>query len=159
MVEKTATTNFKHPRAVAGWLADMALLAVIPAILPALITTLLKGGGDDEDPEWWAKKMLEWQAGYLLGMFVGLRELPVIWSPFDYSGPPAGRILNDSKKLAQQAGQGDVDEPAVLAAVNFMGSALGLPTTQLLRSYKGWKAWDEGDAPASSILFGPPPKD
>jgi hypothetical protein len=39
-----------------------------------------------------------------------------------------------------------------------MGTALGLPTTQLIRSYKGWLAWDEGDAPATAILFGPPPK-
>ena len=158
VVEKTGTTDFQSPKAVAGWLADMALLAVIPAILPALITHMLKGGGEDDEPEEWAKRIAGWQASYLLGMMVGLRELPAIWSPFDYQGPPAGKIVNDAKKLAQQSAQGEVDEPLVLAAINFMGTSLGLPTVQLLRSYKGWKAWSEGDAPASSILFGPPPK-
>ena len=52
---------------MAGWLADMALLSVIPAIVPAALTELLRGGGSD-DPDKWAKKVLEWQASYLLGM-------------------------------------------------------------------------------------------
>ncbi len=159
VAEKTALTDFKNPRAVAGWVGDMALLAIIPAILPALITFALKGGGEDDEPEDWAKRLAEWQAGYLLGMFVGLRELPTLWSPFDYGGPPAAKLLNDGKRLVQQAGQGEIDDPAILAAIGFLGTALGLPTTQVIRSYKGWKAWDEGDAPPTSILFGPPPKD
>jgi hypothetical protein len=159
VAEKTALTDFKNPRAVAGWLGDMALLAVIPAILPALITYLLKGGGEDDEPEDWAKRLAEWQASYLLGMFVGLRELPAVWSPFDYQGPPAGKLINDGKRLVQQAGQGEIDDQAVLATIGFLGTALGIPTTQLVRSYKGWLAWDEGDAPPTSILFGPPPKD
>jgi hypothetical protein len=158
VVEKSATTDFKNPRAVAGWVGDMVLLTVIPAILPALITYMLKGG-DEDDPEKLAKKLLEWQAGYLLGMFVGLRELPTLWSPFDYGGPPAAKLLNDGKRLVQQAGQGEIDDAAVLATIGFLGTALGIPTTQVIRSYKGWLAWDEGDAPATSILFGPPPKD
>lgn len=159
VAESTALTNWKNPRAVAGWVGDMALLAIIPAILPALITYALKGGGEDDEPEDWAKRIAGWQASYLLGMFVGLRDLPAIWGPFDYQGPPAGKLFNDGKRLVQQAGQGEIDDPAVLAAISLIGTVLGLPTTQVIRSYKGWQAWDEGDAPASSILFGPPPKD
>jgi hypothetical protein len=159
VAEKTATTEFKDPKAVAGWMADMALLTVIPAILPALLTFLLKGGGEDDDAEKWAKRVLEWQAGYLFGMFVGLRELPTLWSPFDYAGPPAGKIVGDGKKAVSQAGQGEIDEPAVLATINLLGTAFGIPTIQATRSYKGWKAWSEGDAPATAILFGPPPRD
>jgi hypothetical protein len=60
--ERTAATDFRDPKAVAGWLADMALLSVIPAIVPAALTELLRGGGSD-DPEKWAKKVVEWQAG------------------------------------------------------------------------------------------------
>ena len=47
--ERTAATDFKNPRAVAGWLGDMALLLVIPAILPAMLLDGLKGGGDDDE--------------------------------------------------------------------------------------------------------------
>jgi len=158
VVEKTATTDFKSPKAAAGWLGDMVLLTVIPAILPALVTYALKGG-DDDDPEEWAKRLAGWQASYLLGMFVGLRELPTLWSPFDYGGPPAAKLINDGKRLVQQAGQGEIDDQAVLAVIGFLGTALGIPTTQMIRSYKGWLAWDEGDAPPTSILFGPPPRD
>jgi hypothetical protein len=133
-IEQTAKTDFKNPRAVAGWLGDMALLSVIPAILPAMIMFLLKGGEEDE-PEGWAKRMAEWQVGYLMGAVVGLREL---------TGAMAG-----------------VDEPAVLALTQLIGTAFGVPVTQALRSYKGWKAWDEGQEGAGpqSALFGPPPKD
>jgi hypothetical protein len=158
VAESTAKTDFKNPRAAAGWLGDMALLTVIPAILPALITYLLKGGGDDDEPEDWAKRLAEWQASYMLGMFVGLRELPALWSPFDYGGPPAAKLINDGRRLVQQANQGEIDDQAVLATIGFLGTALGLPTTQIIRSYKGWLAWDEGDAPVTSVLFGPPPK-
>jgi hypothetical protein len=159
VAEKTALTNFKSPKAVAGWLGDMVLLTVIPAILPALITHALKGGGEDDEPSDWAKHLAEWQASYLFGMFVGLRELPTLWSPFDYGGPPAGKLINDGKRLVQQAAQGEIDDPAVLAMIGFLGTALGLPTTQVIRSYKGWQAWSDGDAPPTSVLFGPPPKD
>lgn len=160
VAEKTALTDFKNPRAVAGWLSDMALLTVIPSILPALITFAMKGGGDDDDTVGtWAKRALDWYASYMFGMFVGLRELPTLWSPFDYGGPPAAKLLNDGKRLVQQSEQGEIDDGLVLAAIGFLGTGLGLPTTQLVRSYKGWLAWSEGDAPGTSILFGPPPKD
>jgi hypothetical protein len=155
-IEKTATTDFKDPRAVAGWLADMALLVVIPAIAPALLTDLLRGE-DDEDKM--AKKLAQWQASYLLGMAVGARELSGAVNGYSYAGPPVGRIVGDIGKAGQQVAQGEVDEPAVLAAIRLMGSAFGIPTVQAVRSYKGWQAWSEGRAPASAVLFGPPAKD
>lgn len=156
--EQTAATNFKNPAAVAGWLGDMALLMVIPAILPALIMYGLKGGDDDED---WAKRIAQWQLGYLLGTVVGLRELSGGVGGFDYAGPPVGRVVSASIKFGKQLAQGEVDEPAVLSLVELIGAAFGIPTVQILRSYKGWKAWDEGQEGAGpqSVLFGPPPKD
>lgn len=153
--ESTAATDFKNPRAVAGWLGDMALLLVIPAILPALIVHLARGGDDDEI----AKHIAEWQLSYLMGLVVGVRELSGAVSGFDYAGPPVGRVIADLGKAGQQTAQGELDEPAVLAYVRLMGSAFGIPTVQAIRSYRGWLAWDQGDAPASAILFGPPPRD
>jgi hypothetical protein len=159
--ESTAATDFKSPRAVAGWLGDMALLMVIPAILPSFIMFAMKGGDDDDDEAKMAKRIAEWQVGYLLGTVVGLRELSGAVGGFDYAGPPVGRLVTDIGRVGKQAAQGEVDEPAVLATINLLGTAFGIPVIQASRSYKGWKAWDEGQEGAGpqSILFGPPPKD
>lgn len=159
VAESTGKTDFKNPMAVAGWLSDMALLLVIPAILPALLTDFLKGGGDEDDPEDWAKKIVRWQLGFLLAPVVGVREFGGPVSGFDYAGPPAARIVSDMTKAGTQVAQGEVDEPMVMALVRLFGTAFGIPTVQATRTYRGWEAWEEGDAPASSILFGPPPKD
>lgn len=159
VAESTGKTDFKNPMAVAGWLSDMALLLVIPAILPALLTDFLKGGGDEDDPEDWAKKIVRWQLGFLLAPVIGVREFGGPVSGFDYAGPPAARIVSDMTKAGTQVAQGEVDEPMVMALVRLFGTAFGIPTVQATRTYRGWEAWEEGDAPASSILFGPPPKD
>jgi hypothetical protein len=156
--EQTAATDFKNPRAVAGWLGDMALLLVIPAIVPSLILHLLKGGGEDDDESGWAKRIAQWQVGYLMASVVGIRELSGAVSGFDYAGPPVGRIVADIGKAGKQTAQGELDEPAVFAYANLMGSAFGIPVIQAIRSYKGWKAWDEGEAGPQALLFGPPPK-
>jgi len=158
--EQTAATDFKNPAAVAGWLGDMALLMVIPAILPSMIMYGLKGG-DDDDEKGWAKRIAEWQLGYLMGTVVGIRELSGAVSGFDYAGPPVSRIVSDIGKAGKQTAQGELDEPAVMAYIRLMGTAFGIPVTQAMRSYKGWKAWDEGQEGAGpqSVLFGPPPRD
>lgn len=158
VAESTGKTDFKNPAAVAGWLSDMALLLVVPAVLPNLVIALAQGFDSDE-PEDWAKKMLEWQASFLLAPVVGIREASGLIQGFDYAGPPAGRVLADLGKAGTQITQGEVDEPAVLSVVRLFGTAFGIPTTQAVRSYRGWTAWEEDDAPATSILFGPPPKD
>jgi len=158
--ESTGATDFKNPLAIAGWLADMMMLMVIPAIGPALILDLMRsGGGDDDDTETWMKKLLEWQGGYLLGTVMGLREASGMLSGFDYSGPPVGRVVGDIGKFGKQVGQGEADEAAAMASVRLMGSATGIPTVQILRSYRGWQAWSNGEAPPTAMLLGPPPRD
>ena len=123
---------------------------------------LLKGGGDDDDDaKTWFRRFIEWELGYLMSAVVGLREFSGVVSGFDYGGPPVGRIVNDTIRFSKQVAQGEVDEPAVLALANLLGTTFGIPVTQALRSYKGWKAWDEekDGAGPQSVLFGPPPKD
>jgi hypothetical protein len=158
--EQTAATSFRNPAAVAGWLGDMALLLVIPAILPSFILYSLRGGDDDDD-KGMLRRVIEWQVSYLLGTVVLARELSGAVAGFDYAGPPVGRIASDLTRAGKQTAQGEIDEPAVLAYINLLGTAFGIPTTQLVRSYKGWKAWDEGvqGAGPQSVLLGPPPKD
>lgn len=156
-IEQTAATNFKNPRAVAGWLGDMALLLVIPALGPSFILHALKGGDDDDEKL--PGRVIEWQVGYLMGMVVGLRELSGTISGYDYAGPPVGRIVVDLGKAGKQTAQGEVDEAAVIAYARLIGDAFGIPVTQIIRSYRGWLAWAEGDAPPPAVLLGPPPKD
>lgn len=159
-VEQTAATDFKNPRAVAGWLGDMALLMMIPAILPSFILYALRGGDDDDEKEL-LKKVAGWQISYLLGTMVGARELTSAVGGFDYAGPPVGRVIVDIGRAGKQTEQGEIDEPLVYSYINLLGTVFGIPTVQALRSYKGWKAWDEGEdgAGPQSVLMGPPPKD
>lgn len=156
--ESAAKTDFRSPQAVAGWMSDMLLLMIVPALGPAIVLELLRGGGDD-DPDKWAKKLAEWQAGYLLGTVMGLRELSGAVAGFDYAGPPVGRVITDIGKAGKQVGQGEADEALGLSVVRLFGTALGIPTVQLIRSWKGWSAWSEGDAPPTAVLLGPPPQD
>lgn len=157
--ESTGKTDFKSPLQIAGWLSDMAMLMAIPALGPAIILELLKGGGDDDDLEAWMIKMLQWEAGYLMATVVGLRELSGAVQGFDYSGPPVGRLGVELTKLGKQIEHGEIDEALVMSVARTAGVAFGLPMTQLIRSYTGWKAWTDGDAPATSVLMGPPPRE
>ena len=162
MAESTAKTSFKNPMSMAGWVSDMMLLAVIPALGPAIILSLLRGEGGDDDEEKWMAKLAKWQAAYLIGTLPLVREAGGSIEGYGYAGPPAGRIVSDTAKLGSQVvkvwnDEADAtDEQPVLAAVRFLGSFLGIPTVQAIRTYKGWKAWDDGEAPATAILVGPP---
>ncbi len=156
--ESTAKTDFRQPAAVAGWMGDMALLMVIPALAPNLLMALLRGEAGDDD--WWDKlpaTLAKWQAGYLLSTMVGVREISGLIEGFAYSGPPAGRVLVDAGKLVTQVKQGEVDEGLAAASVRLLGSTTGIPSTQIVRSARGWSAWADGDAPATAVLVGPPP--
>ena len=151
--------NWKNPAAVAGWIADMALLVIIPALGPDLLKAALRGDDEPfEDPAKFAEFLARSQASYLLGFFVGARELSGLVQGYDYTGSPALRIFPDLGKVATQIGQGELDEAFVAAVARLIGDATGLPTTQPLRSWRGWQSWQEGDAPPSSILFGSPQK-
>ncbi len=156
--ESTAQTDFKNPLAVAGWASDMALLMVVPALAPAMLLALMRGE-ECGDAEECAKKLAQAQAGYLLGTMLGVRELSGTVAGYDYAGPPVGRVVSELGRFGTQVSQGEADEAAAMSAVSLLGVSLGIPTTQILRSWRGWNAWEEGDAPASSILLGPPPKD
>ena len=54
--------------------------------------------------------------------------------------------------------QGEVDEALVRSVVNLTGDVFGIPVTQIQRTVRGWLAWEAGEAPPTSILFGPPPR-
>ena len=138
--------------------AELLLIWVIPNVLTVLMKEALVPGDDGEDL---AKKLAKEQISFMLGLFVGLRELSSLGSivtggkNFGYSGPGGTRVIADAQQFFQQSRQGEADEAFVRASISFAGSLFGLPAAQANRSLKGYRALKEGktDNPAA-LLFG-----
>jgi len=138
--------------------AELLLIWVIPNVLTVLMKEALVPGDDGEDL---AKKLAKEQISFMLGLFVGLRELSSLGSivtggkNFGYSGPGGTRVIADAQQFFQQSSQGEADKAFVRASISFAGSLFGLPAAQANRSLKGYRALKEGktDNPAA-LLFG-----
>lgn len=138
--------------------AELMLIWVIPTALNAMMKSLLTPGDDDDDL---AKKLAKEQISFMLGMFVGGRELAQLGDIatggkfYGYNGPVGLRPIADTYKLAQQAQQGEFDKGLATATVNLLGSGFGLPSAQISRTIKGAEALNEDktDNPAA-LLFG-----
>ena len=138
--------------------AELLLIWVIPNVLTVLMKEALVPGDDGEDL---AKKLAKEQISFMLGLFVGARELSSLGAivtgskDFGYSGVGGTRVISDALRFAKQARQGEADEAFVRASINFSGSLFGLPAAQANRSLKGYRALKEGKTnnPAA-LLFG-----
>lgn len=138
--------------------AHLLLQWVVPTALTALFKSLLTPGDDDDDL---AKKLAKEQISFMLGMFVGGRELAQMGDIatggkfYGYNGPSGVRPIADTYKLAQQARQGEFDKGLATATINLLGSGFGLPSAQINRTIKGAEALnkDKTDNPAA-LLFG-----
>ena len=138
--------------------AHLLLQWVVPTALTALFKSLLTPGDDDDDL---AKKLAKEQISFMLGMFVGGRELAQMGDIatggkfYGYNGPSGVRPIADTYKLAQQAQQGEFDKGLATATINLLGSGFGLPSAQINRTIKGAEALnkDKTDNPAA-LLFG-----
>lgn len=138
--------------------AELLLIWVIPNVLTVLMKEALVPGDDGEDL---AKKLAKEQISFMLGLFVGARELSSLGSivtggkNFGYSGPGGTRVISDALQFFQQSSQGEADKAFVRASISFAGSLFGLPAAQANRSLKGYRALKEGktDNPAA-LLFG-----
>lgn len=149
----------KSDQNVAQKAVDLMLLNIIPVVLTMLLKSLTNIGGDDEDdPEKTAKKYLANQTSFLLGQMVYIRELSQIGSAFmgeyggNYSGPSGTRLIADTAKLAQQIGQGEMDDGLRKALINVLGVTLRLPSAQANKTITGTQAVIDGEtrsAPAS----------
>ena len=116
-------------------------------------------GGDDEDDETLVRKLVAEQISYLLGLMVVAREfgeagkmLAGAQGPRDYSGPSGVRVVSDALRLGQQASQGEFDDAFRKAAINLLGSAFGLPSAQINRSWTGAQALLEGETDNPAAL-------
>ena len=138
--------------------AELMLIWVIPTALNAMMKSLITPGDDDDDL---AKKLAKEQISFMLGMFVGGRELAQLGDIatggkfYGYNGPAGVRPIADTYKLAVQAKQGEFDKGLATATINILGSVFGLPSAQISRTIKGAQALDEDktDNPAA-LVFG-----
>ena len=144
--------------------ANYALLYLIPPLLGmALKAAITPGDSGDDDPEKIARKLLAAEIDYLMGLFVGLRELSDAANTLagandmgrDYQGPAGLRLFADIGKFAVQAHQGDLDDAFRKAFINLMGDLFGLPAAQINRTITGTKALAEGETEnPAAIAFG-----
>lgn len=148
----------KTQKSKAKLAADLMMIYVVPTALTALMKSALIPGDDDDDL---AKKLAKEQISFLLGLFVGGRELAQLANIvtgdrfYGYAGPSGLRPIDDTYKFAQQAAQGEIDHAFVRASINLLGDVFGIPSAQINRTIKGAEALqnDETDNPAA-LLFG-----
>lgn len=147
----------KTQKSKAKLAADLMMIYVVPTALTALMKSALIPGDDDEDL---AKKLAKEQISFLLGLFVGGRELAQLANIvtgdrfYGYAGPSGLRPIDDTYKFAQQAAQGEIDHAFVRASINLLGDVFGIPSAQINRAIKGAQALqdDETDNPAALLL-------
>lgn len=147
----------KTQKSKAKLAADLMMIYVVPTALTTLMKSALIPGDDDEDL---AKKLAKEQISFLLGLFVGGREMAQLANImtgdrfYGYAGPSGLRPIDDTYKFAQQAAQGEFDSAFVRASVNLLGDAFGLPSAQINRTIKGAEALqdDETDNPAALLM-------
>lgn len=148
----------KTQKSKAKLAADLMMIYVVPTVLTAMLKSALIPGDDDDDL---AKKLAKEQISFLLGLFVGGREMAQLANIitgdrfYGYTGPSGLRPIDDTYKFAQQAAQGEIDHAFVRASINLLGDVFGIPSAQINRAIKGAKALqdDETDNPAA-LLFG-----
>ncbi|MGU3629834.1 hypothetical protein [Comamonas sp. C24C] len=151
-------------RSLARRTVDIMLLTLIPATLTALVKWA-PGAGDDEDKYWeLVKGIIKENVALPLGMFILSRELAdAVGSlatgdrPFSYQGPGAFRLFSDTVKLlgqiASSISQGELTDGLRKSAINVLGGATGLPSTQLNRTIDGAQALEEG-ATENPVVLG-----
>jgi len=120
-------TNFKNPVQALKYAKNQVWITLLPSLLIDYLFQSSAPDGDD-DEETWAK----WAAGsvskFALGGLVGIRDIAGgIASGFGYEGSPAFGLLQEPVKLAQQVGQGEVDEPLVKAMIMLTSYGAKIP--------------------------------
>lgn len=147
----------KTQKSKAKLAANLIMIYIIPNALNAMLRSALTPGDDDED---WVKKLAKEQISFLLGLFVGGREMAQLANIitgdrfYGYTGPSGLRPIDDTYKFAQQAAQGEIDHAFVRASINLLGDVFGIPSAQINRTIKGAEALqdDETDNPAALLM-------
>jgi len=158
--EARGRTHFKNPSEVGRFMVDMLLLYTVPVVL---VTMLKEGinraiGGDDDDEDL-LKKLAGEQLGYVMGGFIGLRELSSTFTGFyGYEGPAGARVYSETGKLVKEVEQGEWDAGLFKRLNSAGGILLHYPSTQVQRVTDGMIELSEGRGNMLSLLFGKPKK-
>ena len=148
------------------WVAQQAMLWVAPVVTMYMLKKLLtpQSGDDDKwDLNEIAKELAAEELSFLMGSFMGIRELapiaPIITGAktygTDYRGPAGLRMLGDTITFATQARQREFDTAFRKAAINIIGDGAGLPSAQINRTIDGIEALLEGETEnITAPLFG-----
>lgn len=156
-VESTRRTHWRNPVEVGRLAVDYLLLTAFPATAAALIKHALTGP-DDMDDEELAKKLAAENAGYLLGLMVGTREIGAAALGFSgYEGPAGARFFAVAGKFGNQAAQGELDAGFWKSLNDTAGIVLHYPAGQVRRSVEGFNALVEGKTinPLALLLGAP----
>lgn len=164
--EKTNATNFRDPASVMRLGGNYLLLSIVPAFMGSIINNILTGGDKDWQPEKLAKRVINDQISYMMGMLVGLREVTGAvqtvsgTNPYtsSYGGPAGLRFFQEFFKLAQQIHQGEADDALRKSIINVAGILFKLPAAQINRSIDGAEALIEGKSHNPLALVAGAPK-
>lgn len=156
---RAGRTNFRSPWQVTKFLGGLSLIYVFPAVGTVLLAGLV--GRDDDEDEDFAEFLTEVgkeSVGAALNGMVLVRELggAISKGTRGYSGPAGARLVQMMTQLIEQAKQGELDDAAMKKALEVGGVFAGLPMAQIQKTIDGWRAFQDDDAPITSILFGPP---
>jgi hypothetical protein len=164
-VEKTKKTDFSNPGDIVRLGGDYLLLAVVPAVLTTLVKTVMNGNDEDWELDKFAKKAAAESAGFALATMVGVREFGGMvqmlsgtnYGTSGYGGPAGLRFFSEVYKLANQVSQGEADSALMKAFVNVIGVIFKLPSAQINRTLTGTDALIEGETDNPLAIIGGPP--
>jgi hypothetical protein len=136
--------RLKRPTDMPRFVANMAFLTFLPAVLSELMMGRGPDDGED-DEEGWAKWMAATTLKYSLSGFVGVRDIvSALGTNFGYAGSPVGSAVEAVVTLGKEIGQGEADRGLVKAAFRAAGPVLHLPTGQAWITAEGIYLWAEG---------------
>lgn len=149
-------TDFRSPAEVMKFGADMLLLMVVPAVGSVFLDGLRNGWDDDEEFE---ERYLKEQVSFVMGMFLGVRDISGLVTGYRYSGPAGTSIFSETVSLGQQVGQGEMDQALFNATADTLGITLHLPSGQIKRTTDGaWSIFegnpDNAGEAAKMLIFG-----
>ena len=135
---------------------DMLLAFVFPVITAAMFKAMTPGGdSEDKDPEELMLSLGKGVGSYLLSGVFFFREFGAMLDGYGYRGPGGLRLIGDAYAFGQQVRQGEMDDAFRKAALNLAGSAFGVPSAQVNRTWTGMQALADGDTDnPAALVFG-----